>query len=436
MMAPPRAPSALSEGFRSLRSRNYRLFWLGQLVSLAGTWMQDVALSWLVLHVTHSPEALGLTMAIRFLPALLFSTYAGVLVDRLPKRLTLVGTQSVHALVALTLAILYSGNLITVATIWLIYILAGLRGLVDALDGPTRQSFVVEMVGPKDLPNAVALNSTLFNAARVIGPALGAAVIASPLGLTGCFYFNAVSFLAVIGGLLAMRTSELHLSRRITRDGSLTQLREGFRYVRSTPEVMVIFIVMAMVGAFGYNFQTLLPLVSTYILKGDASNLALLMTVMGIGAVLAGLFVAFWGKPNLKLLLVSAAIFTVLLAATAFSRSTLLTCALLFLNGVVGILFLTSANTRLQLGVPGDLRGRVMGMYVVLFIGTTPIGSYLIGYLAEHISSDQVLAVQLTIVIMAGLCAAGVIIGWLYAVRHRGGPVSAQEMVEKSSGAA
>lgn len=409
--------SALAQAFRALGNRNYRLYWFGQLVSIAGTWMQDVALSWLVLDITKSPEALGLTMTIRFLPALLFSMHAGVLADRLPKRSTLIATQSVQLVVALILAVLYSTHLVTIA---LIYALAGLRGLVDAFDGPTRQSFVSEMVGAKDLPNAVALNSTLFNGARIVGPAIGAVIIATPLGLAGCFYLNAFSFVAVIGGLIAMRTRELFLVPRVARGSSAGQLREGFRYVRSTPEVVVIFIVMGMLGAFGYNFQTLLPLVTKYILGAGASTLAVLMTTMGIGSVLAGLLVAYKGRPSLRLLLLSSGIFTVLLFAVGFSRWTALTAALLFVVGFVGVLFMTSANTRLQLGVPGDLRGRVMGMYVVLFIGTTPIGSYLIGYLAEHASSNSDLAVRITVFVMAGLCAVGVIAGSLYATRTRG----------------
>jgi MFS family permease len=397
----------VTQAFRSLHNRNYRLFWSGQLVSLAGTWMQDVALSWLVLSLTDSPVALGLTMTIRFLPALLFSLHGGVLADRLPKRPTIVAAQVTQLLVALSLALLTSTGLVTVA---LIYVLAGVRGLVDAVEGPTRQAFVPEMVGTTDLPNAVALNSTLFNAARIAGPAIGAVVI-STLGIAACFYLNAASFVAVIVALLAMRPHELHPVPRAPRDKYLRQLREGFLYARSTPEVVVIFIVMGALGAFGYNFQTLLPLVTKYLLGAGASTLALLTTSMGVGSVLAGLVAAFRGRPSQRLLLGSAGCFVVLLLLVGLSDWRPVTASLLFVIGFTGVLFMTAANTRLQLAVPAHIRGRVMGMYILLFIGTTPIGSYLIGQLAENVG------VQTTVLIMAGLCAVGVAGGLVYAHR-------------------
>jgi MFS family permease len=412
-MAPRRISSSprgatLAHGFRSLGRRNYRLFWFGQLVSLAGTWMQDVALSWLVLTITQSPVALGWTMTIRFLPALLFSLYGGVLADRLPKRQTIIVAQCVQLLVALTLAILTSTDLITVA---LIYTLAGVRGLVDAVDGPTRQAFIPEMVGTADLPNAVALNSTQFNAARIAGPAVGAVVI-STLGIAACFFLNAASFLAVILALFAMRSRELFPVSRPPAERVWSQIRGGLRYARSSPEVMVIFIAMGAVGTFGYNFQTMLPLVTKYLLSSGASTLALLTTSMGAGSVLAGLAVAFRGRPTQRLLLVSAGCFVVLLFLVGLSERRLVTMGLMFVVGLCGVLFMTTANTRLQLLVPGHMRGRVMGIYFVLFIGTTPIGSMLIGQLAAH------LGVRTMVLTMAGLCAAGVVMAVLYARRQ------------------
>ncbi len=405
---------AAGHAFRSLGIRNYRLFWSGQLVSLAGVWMQDIALSWLVLSLTDSPAALGLTMAIRFLPALVFSLYGGVIADAWPKRRTILIAQHIQLSVALTLAILTSTGLITVA---LIYLLAGIRGLVESVEGPARQAFVPEMVGTGHLPNAVALNSMLFNGARLVGPAIGAAVI-STLGIAACFFINAACFPVAIGAVAAIRTSELHLVSRAPRSSSWSQLREGFRYVRSTPQVVVIFIVMGMIGAFGYNFQTLLPLVAKYLLGAGASTLAWLTTTMAAGSVVAGLFVAYRSRPTLQLLLGSAGAFVVLLAAVAFSRWTVLTLALLFISGFLGVLFMTTANTRLQLGVPDHLRGRVMGIYVLLFIGTTPIGSYLIGFLAEHLSSDFATSVRGTVLCLAALCGAGVLAGLVYHRRH------------------
>ncbi|OFW62025.1 MAG: hypothetical protein A2133_09285 [Actinobacteria bacterium RBG_16_64_13] len=397
----------LVHAFRSLRNRNYALWWSGQLVSLTGTWMQDVALGWLVLSLTDSPLALGLAMAIRFLPALLFSLYGGVLADRLPKRQTIIISEVMHLVIALSLALLTSTELITVT---LIYVLAGLRGLVDAVEGPTRQSFVPEMVEREEVSNAVALNSTLFNGARMVGPAIAAAVFTA-FSIATCFYVNAVSFLAVIVALLAMRPGELHALPRPPRDRSLRQLREGLRYARHTPEVVVILIVMGALGAFGYNFQTLLPLVTKYVLHAGASTLALLTTSMGAGSVVAGLVAAYRGRPSQRLLLVAASCFVVLLAAVGLSDWRAVTAGLLFATGFVGVLFMTAANTRLQLLAPDHLRGRVMGMYVLLFIGTTPVGSYLTGQLAER------LGVRTTVLVMAGLCAAGVAVGSIYARR-------------------
>lgn len=437
----PRMPRTedLTHAFRALRNRNYRLFWVGQLVSQAGTWMQDIALSWLVVILTESPEALGLTMTIRFLPALLFSLHGGVLADRLPKRRTLVVTQTTHLFVALALAVLTSTDVITVA---LIYVLAGVRGLVDAIEGPARQAFVPEMVGREDLQNAVALNSTLFNAARIAGPAVGAVVISALGGgadaIAACFYINVVTYIAVVAALLAMRVGELHIFPRAPHGDSLRQLREGLRYARSVPEIMVIFIVMGTIGAFGLNLQTMLPLITKWILNAGASTLSLLTTSMGVGSVVAGLFLAYRGKPSLRLILGAAASFVVLLALMGMTGSTALMVVLLFVAGVVAILFMTSANTRLQTLAPDHLRGRVMGIYIVLFIGTTPIGSYLIGALAEYLPMRADWRVRATILIMAGLSAAGVIAGVFYALRARRGSAAQPEpdptLAEEPSG--
>lgn len=396
--------TGLFHAFRSMRVRNYRLFWFGQFVSLAGTWMQDLAISWLVLQLTGSPAALGLTMAIRFLPAMLFSLYGGVLADRLRKRHTMIYCESLQLLIALVLAVFTSADLITVT---LIYVLAGIRGVIDSVEGPIRQAFVPEMVGSEDLINAIALNSTQFNAARVVGPAVGAVVL-KLAGFAACFYVNAVSFLAVIIALLAMRVSELHLVPRLAREPALHQIREGLRYARSTPDVVAILIVVGVIGAFGYNFMTLTPLITEFVLHRGEGTLGLLTTIMAVGSVLAGLFVAYRGRPTRRLLLVPAGLFVIMLAAVGASRWLPLTAALMFGLGVTGILFMTTANTRLQLAVPGHMRGRVMGIYALLFVGSTPIGAYVMGQLAEAIN------VPVMVFIMAVLCAAGVVWALLY----------------------
>jgi MFS family permease len=273
------------------------------------------------------------------------------------------------------------------------------------------------MVGTEDLPNAVALNTTLFNSARIIGPALGAGVLAifgrGMQGYAVCFYLNAASFAAVIGALFAMRKRELHLQPRLPREGSWRQLREGLRYARNTPSVVVMLIVMGFLGAFGFNFMTIIPLVTKFVLNAGSPTYAFLTATMAAGSVVAGLVVAYRGRPTQRLLLISAAFFTVLLGLVGLSRWTVVTAVLLFVLGFAAVLTMTSVNTRLQLETPPELRGRVLGMYIVLFVGTTPIGSYLIGVLAEYAHVGP------TVLIMAGLCAVGVVWGSLYALRTR-----------------
>jgi MFS family permease len=421
MRPSPRGARALGHGFRALRNRNYRLFWGGQLVSLAGTWMQDTALALLVLHLTNSPLALGLTMAFRFLPALFFSLFGGVLADRLPKRLTLIGTQSIQLAVALALAVLTSTGAITLT---LIYVLAAVRGTVDAVDMPTRQAFTVEMVGAKDLSNAVALGSMQFNVARIVGPVIAALVIAA-FGIATCFYLNAASFLAVIVAYSLMRESQLFPAARVPREGMFREVGHGLRYALDTPDVLVVLMVVAAIGTFGYNFQTMLPLISTYVLHSGATGLSVLLASMGIGSVVAGLLVAYRGRPTLRVLLASATVFTGLLFVLGLSRWEPVTAVLVFLMGLSGVLFMTTANTRLQLVVPGHMRGRVMGMYALVFVGTTPIGSALVGILAERTG------VSTMVLEMAGLCALGVGGGLWYArQRHRASVIPSTELAE------
>jgi MFS family permease len=400
---------AAAHGFRALRSRNYRLFWFGQMVSVAGTWMQDTALALLVLHLTDSPFALGLSMTIRFLPALCISLCGGVIADRLPKRPTLIATQAVQLVIALILAILTHSGVITVG---LIYVLAALRGAVDAVDMPTRQAFTVEMAGADDLPNAVALNSAQFNVARIVGPAI-AGLLVPTLGYALCFYLNAVSFLAVIAAYVLMRDDELQKAPCVPRGSTLRQVGQGLSYAGRTPEILVILVIMAALGAFGFNFSTIFPLVNQYVLRGGSTGLAVLLVLSGVGSVIAGLFTAYGGKPSERRLFVSAGVFTLLLFLLGLSRWQAVTFALSFFIGVSSIIFMTSANTRLQLVVAGEMRGRVMGMYALLFVGTTPIGSLLVGALAEKNG------VPMMVVEMAAVCAVGLLAAVWFAARRR-----------------
>jgi MFS family permease len=402
----------LFQAFRSLRNRNYRLYFFGQLVSLVGSWMQDVVLGWFVLTLTHQPVALGLTIAIRFMPALLLSLHGGVFADRLRKRPTMIYCETGQLLVALALAILTNTGSITVG---IIYGLAAIRGVVEAVEGPLRQSFIPEMVGDEDMLNAIALGSTQFNSARIIGPAIGALLLAA-FSYATVFYINAASFLAVIIALLAMRVSDLHLAPRQTRERVFDQLKDGLRYAVSTPDVVLILIVMGALGAFGYNFMTLTPLLTKYVLHAGTGTLGWLNTTMGVGALVSGVVVAYRARPTQRLLMVSATVFVVLLAVTGYCPWTPVTILLMFVMGGTGTLFMTTANTRLQLAVPGHMRGRVMGIYALLFVGTTPIGAYVMGQLAQSIG------VPLMVAIMAALCAVGLLWGFVYIRRAAPGP--------------
>jgi MFS family permease len=384
--------------FSSLTIYNYRLFWLGQLISLSGTWMQTTAQAWLVLKITNSPTALGTVTMLQFLPVMLLTLFGGVLADRLPKRTVLVCTQAAGALQAFALAALVLSNRVE---LWQIYVFAFILGLINAFDTPTRQAFVVELVGPEYLQNAVALNSSLFNGARVIGPAVGGVLI-STVGIGQTFLWNGISFLPVIAGLLLMRAGEFYASSRAQPGNVFRQLAEGIRYVLNTREVLLIMLLVGTLGTFGYNFTTILPLIARYVLQSGAIGLGLLTSAVGAGSLLAALSLAGARRISMAVLLAAAALFSILLILIGLSSWLPLTLALLFVLGVASIVFTASANTRLQLTTPGELRGRVISLYFLLFAGTTPIGSLTIGFLAAAIG------VQPAVVLMGAICLAGV----------------------------
>lgn len=398
----------LQRMFAALKNRNYRLFWTGQLISLVGTWMQTVAMSWLVLELTNSAFILGLVTAVQFTPILILSLFGGVLADRFPKRNLLLATQTTMLLQATALAVLTSTNLIQLPHV---FILAAVLGFATAVDTPTRQAFVMEMVGAQDLANAVALNSTEFNLARLLGPAIGGITIAT-IGIAGSFYANAASYLAVIGSLILIRSADLFQGPRAERGGSwIVQITEGLRYARSTPDVLLVFIILAMIGTFGYNFSVILPLIAKNVLQSGAFGLGVLTSAIGVGSLISALGIAYSGKASVRGLLGGAVAFTILLLGVAVSSLWATIVPLLVGLGMASILFSATANTRLQLVTPPVLRGRVMSIYSLLFLGTTPIGSFTTGTLAE------VSGVQPAIAELAGLCAVGVIAGLIYARR-------------------
>ncbi|MDI6857435.1 MAG: MFS transporter [Dehalococcoidia bacterium] len=399
------ARPALSLVFASLRVRNYRLFWLSQLISLTGTWMQVIGQSWLVLDLTHSAQALGIVTMLQFLPLTLLVLFAGVIADRVPKRGFLIFTQSFAMLQAVLLAVLVMTGAVR---LWHIYLLAALLGLNNSFDNPTRQAFVPEMVGRELVPNAVALNSALFNSARIAGPALGGATIAT-IGIDGTFFLNAASFLPVIAALLLMRPGELHPA---VRSGApvdvLQEVRAGLRFAFRSQQVLLVVIVLAIVGTFGYNFTVALPLLARMVLHVGSVGFGAMTSALGVGSLAAALTIAYTHRASERQLLLGAGVLSVTFALVGVSRSFPLSLILLAVLGYASIMFTATANTRMQLSAPDYLRGRLMSLYVLLFAGTTPLGSLLLGQTAH------LLGVQGAVVLFAGLSALGVAIGVAY----------------------
>jgi MFS family permease len=364
--------------FFSLRVRNYRLYFAGQAISMCGTWMQTVGQAWLVLRITGSGTDLGLVVALQFLPVLFLGPFGGVLVDRLQKRQVLFITQFASGVPALVLAVLVTTGSVR---LWHIYVLAACLGLVATVDNPIRQTFVLEMVGPENLSNAVTLNSVMLNGARIIGPAIAGLLIAT-VGLAACFYINAASYLAVLVALAMMNASELLIVPATVR--AKGQLREGFRYVWSTPVLRDSLVMMAIVGTLSYEFQVLLPLVAKYTFHGSAATYSALTAAMGAGAVVGGLLTASRRHSGpMALVKATLALGAVILVAAAAPTLTLEMAALVAV-GAASITFLSLGTTVLQLEAAPEMRGRVMGLWAVAFIGSTPVGGPIIGFIGQH----------------------------------------------------
>jgi MFS family permease len=378
-----RTTPAATRGFRALRHRNYRLFWSGQLVSLAGTWMQTVAQAWLILLLTNDPFWLGAEAFARFLPILVFGLFGGVVADQLPKRRAIVFTQAAQMCLAFALGILAATGTVQV---WHVLLLSFLLGCTNALDLPMRQAFVVEMVGREDVGNAVALNSTAFNVARIIGPAIGGLAIAV-VGVAWCFLLNGFSFVAVIIGLLLMRESDLVPHERGARPRSIgavmDNLAEGLHYVRRTPIVLLAIVVGGLVSLFAINFTVTIPAVANNVLDAGASGFGFLQAAQGVGAVVAGLAIAASGRASVLVLLVGGLVLGLLEVAFAASTVFALSMVIVFGMGAATISVGATANTLVQLATPDRLRGRVLSVYTTVFAGSTPIGGPMTGWIAS-----------------------------------------------------
>jgi len=400
-------PGALARRtFRSLSIYNFRLFFISQVVSMSGTWMQAVAQNWLVLQLTGSSVDLGITVGLQFGPVLVLGAWAGALADRIDKRRLFMATQTAAALFALILAAL---TFTDVVTVWMIWVLAGLTGVATALGLPAWQSFVYEMVGPDDLTNAVGLNAVMINSSRIVGPAIGGLLIAA-VGVAPCFLINAVSFVAVIVALAVMRTGELRPSKPVPREPG--QVRAGLRYVWRTPALRIPLVMMAVVSTLAYNYSVVLPLLTKDVYGRGGGAYGALFAAMGVGALAGALFMASRARPSRRLLVASTFAFGVATVLLAVAPGYLWGMALLVPLGAAGVLFIGTTNSLLQLNADDAMRGRVMALWAVVFLGSTPIGGPLTGLIVRGFGVRTAIAV-------GGVAALATAAGAYWALRRR-----------------
>ena len=399
------AVTADTRGFRlerigsSLRHKNYRLFFFGQLVSVMGTWMQTVAQSFLVLDLTHSGTDLGLVTAVRFVPILVFGPAGGLFADRRNKRRILYVTQTLSGVLAAIFAILTGTHVIQM---WSIYLLALALGFVNVFDNPARQTLISEMVPPEDLPNAVTLNSVSMNLARVFGAAVGG-VLAAVLGLALCFACNAISFAAVLASLAAMNAALMYPAKPVKKKPG--QIRAGLRYVRETPELLIPLLMIALVGTLAWEFQVTLPLMASKVFGGGAGSYGVMASVMGVGAVGGGLISAARARPRARSLCLAAIGWGIAITAAAVAPTLPLELAALVFVGYGSITFNSYAKTTLQLAAEPAMRGRVMALWALAWQGSTPIGGPLVGWIAQDLGARWSLVAGGLPTIICGLLA-------------------------------
>ena len=396
----------MSPTFASLSIYNYRVFAIGALISNTGTWMGRVAQDWLVLTelTDHSSVALGIVTGLQFAPLALFAPISGMIADRFPKRRILVATQSALALTSLLTGVLVVTG---VVQLWHIYLLAFVQGVATALDNPARQTFVSEMVPHESLSNAVGLNSASFNGARLVGPGVAGLVIAA-FGTGPAFFVNTLSFVAVLFALSRMRPGELNPAPRQRGKG---QIREGLRYVRGRPDIVLIMALVFVLGTFGMNFQMTTALMATAVFHQGAGAYGLLGSIMAVGSLSAALMSARRPNPRLRILLAALAGFAVASAAAALAPSYLWFAVLLIPVGLTALTVLTTANSMVQLSVDPAMRGRVMALYMAVFLGGTPLGSPVIGWIGSTLGA------RWTILIGSVATGLAVVAAMLYLVR-------------------
>ncbi|MFJ9429445.1 MFS transporter [Streptomyces sp. NPDC101490] len=407
------------ETFSSLGIRNYRLFFTGAIVSNTGTWMARITQDWLVLSITGSAAAVGITTALQFLPMLLFGLYGGVIADRYPKRNLLLVSQAALGLCGIALAVLtLSGNV----QVWHVYLIAFLLGMVTVVDNPARQSFVSEMVGPAQLRNAVSLNSANFQSARLIGPAVAGVLIAG-VGSGWAFLLNGLSFIAPLISLLLMRTGELHKVERAPRGKG--QLREGLRYVAGRPDLIWPIVLVGFIGTFGFNFPIWLTAFSSDVFHVGAGTYGFLNTLMAAGSLVGALAAARRGSTRLRMLVIAAAVFGILEIAAALSPTFWLFALLLVPIGMIGLTVNIAANSAVQMATDPAMRGRVMSLYMMVFAGGTPIGAPLLGWVTDTYGARAGFAaggaISLLAAVVVGLVLArvgGLKVAWAWRHGH------------------
>jgi MFS family permease len=388
-----------SKRFSALSYRDFRLFWFGQIISITGTWMQSVAQGWLVYSLTKSPFYLGMVAAAASLPILLFTLPAGVLADRLPKRNLLLYTQAFSIVPALMLGILTS---LKVIAVWQVALLAAVLGSINAVDIPTRQSFLAEMVGRGQVANAIALNSAAFNGARIIGPMIAGAVIAS-MGIPACFFLNALSFGAVILALSKMQTKG---EMRVKSEGMIKDFRKGIGFVRGDREIVAVITLIGLFSLAGLPYISLLPVFAGGVFHKGATGYGFLMGASGIGALTAAVGIAARRSIQnpLKMMSVAVLCFSTALLAFSVSRIFWVSLVIIMLGGWGMVSYLALANSFIQMSVPDDLRGRVMSVYSFVFLGTVPIGNAIMGSVADRIGTTNAVTVG------GAICIAGAVL--------------------------
>ena len=390
--------------WRALQHPNYRLYFFGQVVSQSGTWLQRIAQSWLVLDLANSPAALGVLTVFQFTPALLLSLVAGVVADRVGKRRLIMITSALETVQALALAVV---TLTGQVQLWEVYVLALLLGLFTTFEAPARQAFVSDLVPRDDIQSAVALNSSVFNAARIVGPGIGGVILAT-WGAGWAFALNGVSYLAVLAALAMLDPKKLYGSRSAVRGALLNQLWDGLKYAAGSPKLAFPLSLLAVLGLLGYNFGVVLPLLARYSLDIGAVGFGALNAAMGVGSLFGALFITPNLSPGLRTVSIAALGVSTALLAVALVPWYTAVLALLGVLGVISVAYSTSTNTTLQLSSGEAYRGRVLSVYTLLFMGTTPIGGAVTGFLADRSGVNFTLAIE------AGLCLAATIFGMVY----------------------